>query len=117
MSFAAKRSAGQFRERSSIAREFVWAGAFVIVVTALALAIEHFTGYLSIALLYLLLVVAAGLRLSWVPVLSLAAVSGFVWNFFFIPPRFTLYIRSVEDAMMFATFFIVAIAMGHLTTA
>jgi len=74
------------------------------------------TGYLSIALLYLLLVVAAGLKLSQTAVLSLAAISGFVWNFLFIPPRFTLYIHSVQDAMMFAMFLVVAFAMGHLTT-
>ena len=116
MSFDAQHNAVQFSGRFPLAREFVWAGAFVVAVSALALALEPFTGYLSIALLYLLLVVAAGLKLSRVAVLSLAAISGFVWNFLFIPPRFTLYIHSVQDAMMFAMFVIVAIAMGHLTS-
>ncbi len=115
MSFDAQHNAVQFSGRFSLAREFVWAAAFVIAVSALALALEPFTGYLSIALLYLLLVVAAGLKLSRVAVLSLAAVSGFVWNLLFIPPRFTLSIHSVQDTMMFAMFLIVALAMGHLT--
>ena len=40
--------------------EFVLAGILVALVTALSFLIEPFTGYLPIALLYLLLVVAVG---------------------------------------------------------
>lgn len=96
--------------------EFVLAGIFVALVTALSFLIEPFTGYLSIALLYLLLVVAVGLRLRRGPVLTLAAISALLWNFLFIPPHFTFYIDKLEDAMMFAMFFVVAMAMGHLTS-
>ena len=116
MTVDGKDYAKQFRRAFSLGREFVWAGAFVVLVTVISLAIEPFTGYLSIALLYLLLVVAAGLKFRRVPVLTLAAVSALLWNFLFIPPHLTLYIHSVHDAMMFAMFFIVALAMGHLTT-
>lgn len=96
--------------------EFVLAGIFVALVTAVSFLIEPFTGYLSIALLYLLLVVAVGLRLRRGPVLTVAAASALLWNFLFIPPHFTLYIEKFDDAMMFAMFFVVALAMGHLTS-
>ncbi len=96
--------------------EFVLAGIFVALVTAVSFLIEPFTGYLSIALLYLLLVVAVGLRLRRGPVLTIAAASALLWNFLFIPPHFTLYIEKFDDAMMFAMFFVVALAMGHLTS-
>jgi two-component system sensor histidine kinase KdpD len=116
MTVDGKDNAKQFRRPFSLGREFFLAAAFVVLVTVISLAIEPFTGYLSIALLYLLLVVAAGLKFRRVPVLTLAAVSALLWNFLFIPPHFTLYIHNVQDAMMFAMFFIVAMAMGHLTT-
>jgi two-component system sensor histidine kinase KdpD len=96
--------------------EFVLAGSLVMLVTAVSLLIEPFTGYLPIALLYLLLVVAVGLKSSRGPVLALAATSALLWNFLFIPPHFTFYIDKLEDAMMFVMFFVVAMAMGHLTS-
>ncbi|MBI2540587.1 MAG: DUF4118 domain-containing protein, partial [Deltaproteobacteria bacterium] len=96
--------------------EFVLAAISVALVTAVSFLVEPFTGYLSIALLYLLLVVAVGLKLQRGPVLTVAAASALLWNVLFIPPRFTIYIEKFEDAMMFATFFVVALAMGHLTS-
>src|SRR5262249_44494349 len=41
---------------------------------------------------------------------------GLVWDFFFIPTRYSLHIADIEDLMMLAMFFIVAMAMGHLTS-
>lgn len=96
--------------------EFLLAGILVVLVTAVSFVIKPFTGYLPIALLYLLLVVAVGLKLRRGPVLTLAALSALLWNFLFIPPHFTFYIDKLEDAMMFAMFFVVAMAMGHLTS-
>ncbi|HTM07407.1 MAG TPA: ATP-binding protein [Verrucomicrobiae bacterium] len=96
--------------------EYALAAVFTALVTAISVALEPFTGYESIALLYLLLVVALGLRMRRGVVLTVAAASALLWNFVFIPPRLTFYIAKVEDGMMFAMFFIVAVAMGHLTT-
>ena len=47
-------NAKRFRRAFSLAQEFFLAGAFVALVTVISLALEPFTGYLSIALLYLL---------------------------------------------------------------
>jgi two-component system sensor histidine kinase KdpD len=49
------------------------------------------------------------------PVLLVAALSALSWNFLFIPPLFTLHIAKLEDALTFATYFIVAITVGSLT--
>ena len=49
------------------------------------------------------------------PVLLVAALSAFSWNFLFIPPLFTLHIAKLEDALTFATYFIIAITVGSLT--
>jgi two-component system, OmpR family, sensor histidine kinase KdpD len=38
------------------------------------------------------------------------------WYTVFIPPRFTFHIGTLEDAVVFTTFFAVALAMGHLTS-
>lgn len=96
--------------------EFFLAGVSIALVTGAALLLAPFTGYQAIALLYLLLVVAVGLRLSRGPVLAVALSSALLWNFLFVPPHFTFFIDKLEDTMMFAMFFVVAMAMGHLTS-
>jgi two-component system sensor histidine kinase KdpD len=50
------------------------------------------------------------------PVLMVAALSAVSWNFLFIPPLFTMHIAEVQDALMFVTYFVVAIAIGSLTS-
>jgi two-component system sensor histidine kinase KdpD len=96
--------------------EFFLAGVSIALVTGASWLLAPFTGYQAIALLYLLLVVAVGLKLSRGPVLAVAASSALLWNFLFLPPHFTFYIDNLNDAMMFAMFFVVAMAMGHLTS-
>ena len=95
--------------------EFLIAALAVAGVTAISLALAPLTGYLAVALLYLLVIVGLGVRLGIAPVFAAATLSALLWNFLFIPPYFTFYIGKLHDAMMFAMFFIVALAMGHLT--
>jgi two-component system sensor histidine kinase KdpD len=100
----------------SPARELQLAGLAIAAVTALALLIVPLTGYVAVALLYLLLVTAAGIYFSRFTVLSVAAASALLWDFLFIPPHYTFYIATIEDLLLFAMFFVVALAMGHLTS-
>src|SRR5215831_4525737 len=86
------------------------------LVTGALFIVEGLIGYRAIALFYLLLVVVLGMKLRRGPVLLVAVSSGLVWDFFFIPTRFSLHIANIEDLMMLAMFFIVAMALGHLTS-
>jgi two-component system, OmpR family, sensor histidine kinase KdpD len=96
--------------------EYVSVMSFTALVTGAAFVLEHLTGYRTIALLYLLLVVALGIKFRRGPVLLAAASSAVAWDFFFIPTRFSLHIATIEDLLMFIMFFVVAMAMGHLTS-
>ncbi len=88
----------------------------VWVLASICWGLLPFTHYTFSALIFLVGVVLAGLRWRRGPVLTMAAVSALVWNFFFIPPRFTLHIDKPQDVIMFALFFLAALSMGHLTT-
>jgi two-component system sensor histidine kinase KdpD len=96
--------------------EFGIALAIAAGVTLVCLAIIDYTGYWAVALFYLLAVVLAATRLRRWPTLFLAAVSALLWNFLFIPPRFTFYITRLHDFMMFSAYFVVAIVIGHLAS-
>ena len=97
-------------------RDFGIALVIAAVVTGLSLPIFTYTGYWAVALFYLLAVVLAATRLSRWPTLFLAALSALLWDFLFIPPRFTFYITHFHDFMMFGAYFVIALVIGHLAT-
>ena len=93
-------------------------GTAVVGVAALTVGcwlLTPLTGYGAISLIFLLGVLLAGMVLNRGPVLLVAALSALSWNFLFIPPLFTLHIAKIEDALTFATYFIIAITVGSLT--
>jgi two-component system sensor histidine kinase KdpD len=97
-------------------QEFGIATAIAAVVTAFSLSVVGFIGYWAIALFYLFAVVIAGTRLRRWPTFFLATLSALLWNFLFIPPRFTFAISRFEDFMMFGAYFVIAVVIGHLAT-
>ena len=83
--------------------------------TAVNAVLQHWLGYQSLALIYLLSVVVLAMFVSRGPTLLAATLTALLWNFFFVPPVFTFRITGVTDLMLFCTYFVVALAMGHLT--
>ena len=90
--------------------------AFIVSVVSLILYyLREQIGYQSVSLVLLFVV-------SLLPLLNFragqiflaAVVSAFIWNYFFIPPHFTLRIDKVEDALMFIMYFIIASVSGLL---
>jgi two-component system sensor histidine kinase KdpD len=97
-------------------QEFGIALGIAAAVTTFSLLVFSYIGYWAIALFYLFAVVIAGMRLRRWPTFFLAALSALLWNFLFIPPRFTFYISKFEDFMMFGAYFVIAVVIGHLAT-
>jgi two-component system, OmpR family, sensor histidine kinase KdpD len=97
-------------------RDYGVALAIAAVVTGVSSAIFDYTGYWAVALFYLLAVVLAATRLPRWPTLFLAALSAVLWDFLFIPPRFTFYISQLQDFLMFGAYFVIAIVIGHLAS-
>jgi two-component system, OmpR family, sensor histidine kinase KdpD len=96
-------------------KQYLTAVAGVAALTVACWLLTPLTGYSAISLIYLLGVLLAGMVLSRGPVLLVATLSALCWNFLFIPPRFTFHIADLEDALTFATYFIVALTVGSLT--
>ena len=96
-------------------RTYAWVAGIVAGVTGLNAVLDRFVGFYALALTYLLAVVVLALFVGRGPVFFAATLSALLWNFFFLPPRFTFYITSFQDGMMFAMYFIVALVLGQLT--
>jgi two-component system sensor histidine kinase KdpD len=100
---------------SKIWREYGEALGVTFALTCGSWLLLPWTGYMLPALVFLCGIVAMALRVSREPVLLMATLCALLWDFLFIPPRFTLHVAKPEDVVMLAMFFIVAWSMGHLT--
>jgi two-component system sensor histidine kinase KdpD len=104
------------RFTSSGPRQYLAALLVVVATTGFNLILSNWTGYYVVSLVYLLVVVGLGLFVGRGPNLLAAALSALLWNFLFVPPIYTFIIANLRDALMFAVLFVVALAMGQLTT-
>ena len=98
-----------------LGRDFGWGALTVAAVTAVSWFLQPLTGHQAIGILYMLTVVVLATLLNRWAVLFVAALSAVAWDFLFIPPAFTFRIDSVQDKMMFAMYFVVAVVVGRLT--
>lgn len=102
--------------RPEVFGQFSWALVLVFALATACWGLLPYTGVYFSAVVFLLAIVLAGTQWHRGPVLVMATVSALVWNFVFIPPRFTLHIDNPQDVVMFVLFFVVALSLGHLTT-
>jgi two-component system sensor histidine kinase KdpD len=101
-------------ERSSSLPQYLFA-AGVIGATGLAnRLLMEFSGPRAPGLVFLLAVVLVALRVGRGPVWLAGVLSALAWNFFFLPPRFTLVIDRLEDLLLFGLYFVVATVLGQL---
>ncbi len=96
-------------------RSYFFSVGTVCGVAAVCYPFTELIGYRVVALLLLLAVSVLAMNFQLRPVILAAVCSALIWDFFFIPPRFTLYIGQSEDALMLVMFFIVALLNGVLT--
>lgn len=87
----------------------------VCVVAVVGLFLDRILGYRDVAFMLLVTVSILAMFLDIIPVLLAATLSALIWDFFFIPPRFTLTIGFAEDRLLLLMYFIVAMINAVLT--
>ena len=87
----------------------------VILVSFFCYFIVQYVGYRVVALLLLVVVSLLAMFFSITPVLVAAILSALIWDFFFIPPLFTLHISNAEDGLMLLMYFVIASLNAVLT--
>ncbi|HSH94254.1 MAG TPA: DUF4118 domain-containing protein, partial [Roseimicrobium sp.] len=95
-------------------KQYLFAVGIVAATGLLNLVLMELAGPRVPGLMFLLTVVLAALFVGRGPVLLAGTLSALAWNFFFLPPRFTFVIERVEDAVLFCTYFFVAVVLGQL---
>ena len=95
--------------------QYLYSITGVILVSAICFGLSGFFGYRTVAFVLLLTVSLMAILFDILPVLLSAALSAFIWNFFFIPPRFTLHVATAEDTILLVMYFVIALINGVLT--
>lgn len=89
--------------------------AAVFITALLGYALTGIVGYRVTALLLLVTVSLLAMFMGIGPVLVASLLSALVWDYFFIPPRFTLQVDTAEDALLLLMYFIISLVTGVLT--
>ena len=118
----AARSAGSIADedgggaRSRLHAGYLWSGAICALATLAALPLLPYLDLANIVMLFLLAVVLVAVRFGRGPAVLAAFLSVGSFDFFFVPPRFTLAISDAQYLIVFGVMLAVALIVGHLTS-
>ena len=104
-----------FFKQHSKSKQYLLSVTIIVLVSAICFGLSGFLGYRVVALILLFTVSLLAITFDILPVLLAAALSAFIWNFFFIPPRFTIHVYSAEDAILLIMYFFIAMINAVLT--
>jgi len=106
---------GYFASKPGSSRQFLISILLVLAVSGICMGISPFLGYRVVAFILLLTVSTIAVLFDIWPVMTAAILSAFIWNFFFIPPRFTFNVHATEDIIFFVMYFVIALINAILT--
>jgi two-component system, OmpR family, sensor histidine kinase KdpD len=96
-------------------RQYIISVLSIVLVTLLCFALHNFIGYRVVAFILLVSVALLAMFLDIMPVVLAAVLSALLWDFLFIPPRFTFSIGTTEDRWLLLMYFVIALIHGVLT--
>jgi two-component system sensor histidine kinase KdpD len=96
-------------------KQYIYSIVAVILVSTICFGLSNLLGYRMAALVLLLTVSLLAILFDIFPVLLAALLSAFIWDFFFIPPRFTIHVDTAEDSILLIMYFVIASINGVLT--
>lgn len=104
-----------FINKISKAKQSLLSLSLVAFTSLICFSFSALIGYRVVALILLVTVSLIAITFDILPVLMAAIMSALIWNFFFIPPRFTFHVGSTDDLILFVMYFIIALVNAVLT--
>lgn len=102
---------------TSIGIQYFLATLILFIFIMFLYLVQDIIGYQTVSLILLLIIFLLPLlNFEKGPIILAAIISALAWDYYFIPPQFTMHIAKSEDVMTLFMFFIVAITNGVLTS-
>ena len=100
----------------SIGRQYLFSTILLFIFITILYGIQNLIGYETVSLILLLIIFLLPIfNFEKGPIIISAIISALAWDYYFIPPHFTMKIDKAEDVVMLFLFFIVAVTNGILT--
>ena len=96
-------------------RQYWAALAMVLIVTAIGYPLQRWVNYQTLALIFLLAEVLLALMVGRGATLVAAVLSAAMWDYIFVPPKYSFHIDDLYDGTMVITYCVVALVAGELT--
>lgn len=112
----------KYRERATVPsftsnfKQYLIVAGIIVLVTFFCYQLKDFIGYQIVSFSLLIVVSLLALFYGTGPILMASTLSAAIWDYFFIPPQFTLHIENPVDMLMLTMFFIIALLNGVLTS-
>ncbi len=87
----------------------------VCFISAVCFSLSNYLDYKVVAFILLLIVSIVAVLFDILPVFVTAILSALIWDYFFIPPHFTLQVGSTEDSILLLMYFVIALVNAALT--
>jgi two-component system, OmpR family, sensor histidine kinase KdpD len=101
---------------TSSINQYLTASVIITFTAGIFYFLKELVGYQVVSFALLFMVSLLAFFFGTGPILLAAALSSLIWDFFFLPPPYTLHIEKPEDMLMLAMFFIIALLNGVLTS-
>jgi two-component system sensor histidine kinase KdpD len=96
-------------------KQYLYSILLVCLVAGICYVFSQYIGYRVVAFILLLTVSLIAMFFDILPVLVTALISALIWDYFFIPPHFTLQVASTDDYILLLMYFVIASVNAVLT--
>jgi two-component system, OmpR family, sensor histidine kinase KdpD len=104
-------------KRLTTGKQYFFSTVILFFFITILYTVQDITGYETVSMILLLIIFLLPLfNFSKGPIILSAIISALAWDYYFIPPHFTMYMAKTEDIVMLFMFFIVAVTNGILTS-
>ena len=104
-----------FINRFSKTQQYFYSILLVCIVAGVCYIFSTYIGYRVVAFILLVTVSLIAMFFDILPVLVSAFISALIWDYFFIPPHFTLQVATTEDYILLLMYFVIAMVNAVLT--
>ena len=101
---------------TSSVREYLTVILLIFLTSITCYFVRDLIAYQVVSFGLLFLVSVLAIFFGSGPIVLAASLSALIWDYFFIPPRFTFHVDKPEDLLMLVMFFTIAVLNGILTS-
>ncbi|HSP87606.1 MAG TPA: DUF4118 domain-containing protein [Ignavibacteriaceae bacterium] len=103
--------------RISTSKQYFFSTVILFLFIIALYYVQDIIGYQTVSLILLLILFLLPVfNFEKGPIILSAVISALAWDYYFIPPHFTMHIDKTEDVVMLFMFFFVAVTNGVLTS-